>query len=60
MMLVVFGFVAFGMVFIGMMNVLPITVTHASPKMPRPTGKMVAVESSSTVAVHHGARSVQA
>jgi hypothetical protein len=32
MMLVVFGFIAFGMVFMGMMNVLPTVVAHPSAK----------------------------
>jgi len=32
MTLVVFGFISFGMVFMGMMGVLPILVTHAEPE----------------------------
>ena len=37
LMLVVFGFVAFGMIFMGMMSVLPATVAHpAPPEIPEP------------------------
>ena len=50
MTLVVFGFISFGMVFMGMMGVLPILVTHPEPakaiKIPKerpvkePAGKL--------------------
>jgi hypothetical protein len=42
---VVFGFIAFGLTFMGMMNVLPIAVTHTTPaKVEEPTPAPVQVE----------------
>lgn len=40
---VVFGFVAFGLVFMGMMGVLPATVVHPAPRKPAVAKKAVNV-----------------
>jgi hypothetical protein len=39
---IVFGFIAFGLTFMGMMNVLPIAIAH--PPVPKPENAMPAVE----------------
>lgn len=58
MALVVFGFIAFGMVFMGMMNVLPAIVSHPAPKPPKSERQEIPARSNVVVPVHHGARSV--
>ena len=47
MVAIVLGFIAFGVVFMGMMFVLPFTVTHSAPAKPKvaPSGETVAVPS---------------
>lgn len=56
---VVFGFIAFGMVFMGMMGVLPATVAQPAPKMNRSSSE-VPVRSTASTPLHHGAHSVRA
>jgi hypothetical protein len=57
--IVVFEFIAFGMTFMGMMNVLPFVVTHIAPESPvakREEKQSVPVVS---VSIPSGARSVR-
>jgi hypothetical protein len=57
MMLVVYGFVAFGMVFMGMMGVLPATISHSPRPLEQiePTGS---VETAPLTPRQHDAHSV--
>ena len=58
MAVVVFGFIAFGMIFAGMTNVLPWTLTHAAAE-PLPTKEKERRVSAEAVPVPHGAYTVQ-
>ena len=45
MAVIVYGFLAFGLTFMGMIGVLPLTVTHpAEPKTPKPVYAELKVE----------------
>ena len=60
MLLVILGFIAFGMVFMGMMNVLPTAVTHPSPKVSRQVSEEVRARTAVGAQAPHGVRSVHA
>ena len=57
MALVVFGFIAFGMTFMGMMGVLPATIADHSPKA-EPAIETPEAKPAIRVPLQHGARSV--
>lgn len=56
--IVIFGFIAFGMIFIGMIAVLPFMASHPTEKI-APEASRVLPESV-TVPIQHGAHSVRA
>lgn len=51
----VFGFVAFGMVFMGMMGVLPAAISHPAPEKPAETARAVRSAAKSRQRTHHPA-----
>jgi len=57
MVLVVFGFIAFGMTFMGMMGVLPVTIADHKPTA-EPAIETPEARPAIRVPLQHGARSV--
>jgi hypothetical protein len=57
--IVVFGIVAFGMTFAGMMNVLPHELTHEGSK-PSPSEEKESISEPAAARIPHGAHSVRA
>ena len=56
--IVAFGFIAFGMTFAGMMNVLPYVITHTAPASPLAKGEDQP-EPGVYISIRQGARSVR-
>lgn len=56
----VFGFVAFGMVFMGMMGVLPAAISHPAPEDPTDTERVVELKAKGRHRVHHPAHGAHA
>lgn len=56
----VFGFVALGMVFMGMMGVLPAAISHPTPEKPTDTERVVGSSEKGRHRVHHPAHGAHA